>query len=124
MFTEVYKTKITYTFPLLGEFENVELVNQNVECDMCEDTCVLPRLPFIGPYLSFPRVQNCPYKSDFNVTARMKMPEIPEYYSKYVKAKSKVTLEMEYSLRQEYDVKQNLLVSVTLWKRNFDCGQS
>jgi len=118
-FTEVWKTKISYEFPVLGQ--TLCLVDEDVTCDMCGDVCVIPQI-LLGDIVRIPRLEGCPYKSDTNLTASIKMPEFPEYLTALVAVRSTVNLQLEYNLKEGDAVKQSALFNITLWKRDFICG--
>jgi len=123
-FTEVWKTKISYEFPVFGQIglRPLCLVDQDVTCDMCGPVCVIPQISFVGNIVRIPRLESCPYKSDTNLTASIKMPEFPEYLTALVAVRSTVNLQLEYNLKEGNDTKQSALFNITLWKRDFVCG--
>jgi len=93
-----------------------------VTCDMCGPVCVIPQISFVGNIVRIPRLEGCPYKSDTNLTASIKMPEFPEYLTALVAVRSTVNLQLEYNLKEGDAVKQSALFNITLWKRDFICG--
>lgn len=124
-YTESWETRITYHLAGIGEKippRSICLVDQVVTCNMCGDVCVLPPFTFVGSIIRVPRVQSCPYTSDTNLTAAVKMPEFPENLRKLVVGRSRVNLQMEWDLKQGDSIKQRVFFNITLWKRDFTCG--